>query len=190
MSAVLERLAGVIRAEEPRERGRRADGYLPLEDYGAIGDGRSVALSGADGSIDWWCVPNMDSALLFDRLLDGENGGRFSIRPDEPFEVEQRYREASNVLETVFTTAGGRAVLVKSLNSGTAGRPPWAELARRVECVDGSMRFDVLMRPSRRGDTVNPTTRRSAGRRSSTSAMSSGSSFIPRGWSSSGPTNA
>ncbi len=156
MSAVLEQLAGVIRAENPRKRGRRTDGYLPLEDYGAIGEGRSVALSGTDGSIDWWCVPNMDSPPLFDRLLDGENGGRFSIRPDEPFDVEQRYREASNVLETVFTTASGKAVLVESLNSGTAGRLPWAELARRIECVAGSMRFEVLMRPGRRGDTVNP----------------------------------
>jgi len=47
----------------------RQDGYLPLKSYTALGDGRSVALSGADGSIDWWCVPNMDSPPLFDRLL-------------------------------------------------------------------------------------------------------------------------
>jgi len=139
-----------------RRRGERRDGYLALEDYGAIGEGRSVALSGADGSIDWWCVPNMDSPPLFDRLLDGENGGRFVICPDERFEVEQRYREASNVFETVFTTARGKAVMTESLNSGTAGRLPWGELARRVECVSGSVTFDVLMRPGRRGDTVNP----------------------------------
>ena len=63
---------------------RDADGFLDLENYAALGDGRSVALSGADGAIDWWCVPNMDSPPLFDRLLDGERGGSFSITPVEP----------------------------------------------------------------------------------------------------------
>jgi hypothetical protein len=48
---------------------RDPEGYLPLEAYAALGDGRSVALTGWDGSIDWWCVPNMDSPPLFDRLL-------------------------------------------------------------------------------------------------------------------------
>ncbi|MBI0476671.1 glycoside hydrolase family 15 protein [Sphingomonas sp. MA1305] len=134
----------------------RVDGYLPLARYGALGDGRSVVLSGSDGSIDWWCVPNMDSPPLFDRLLDADRGGRFSLIPDCDFTVERRYRQDSNVLETVFTTAGGRARLTESLNSGTAGRLPWAELARRVEGLDGTVRFRLTMRPGRRGDTVNP----------------------------------
>lgn len=135
---------------------RDADGFLDLENYAALGDGRSVALSGADGAIDWWCVPNMDSPPLFDRLLDGERGGSFSITPVEPFTVERRYRPSSNVLETVFTTASGRAKLVESLNSGTAGRLPWAELARRVEGLDGFVRFAIMLRFSRRADTVSP----------------------------------
>ncbi|RZL56206.1 MAG: glycoside hydrolase family 15 protein [Variovorax sp.] len=134
----------------------RTDGYLPLARYGALGDGRSVALSGADGSIDWWCVPNLDSPPFFDRLLDAEEGGRFVLQPDEPFEVHRRYLDASNVLETVFTTPDGRARLTESLNSGTAGRLPWAELARRIEGLDGSVRFNLVMQPGRRGNTVNP----------------------------------
>ncbi len=134
----------------------RADGALPLRDYGALGDGRAVALSGADGSIDWWCVPNMDSPPLFDRLLDEQHGGRFLLQPDEPFSVERRYREDSNVMETVFTTAHGRAKVTESLNSGTAGRLPWAELARRIDGLEGRVRFNITMRPGRRGDTVSP----------------------------------
>lgn len=72
-------------SSQPAPLGQRTDGYLPLEQYAALGDGRSVALSGIDGAIDWWCVPNMDSPPLFDRLLNSENGGVFSIKPDEPY---------------------------------------------------------------------------------------------------------
>ncbi len=122
---------------------RGQDGYLPLEQYAALGDGRSVALVGADGSVDWWCVPSMDSDPLFDRLLDPWSGGRFSITPVEPFTVERRYREHSNVLEQVFTTASGQARLTDSLNSGISGRLPWSELARRVDGIVGSVEFRV-----------------------------------------------
>ena len=73
MSGLLDAVRGKLAA--PVAGGTRVDGYLALEDYGALGDGRSVALSGADGSIDWWCVPNLDSPPLFDRLLDPEEGG-------------------------------------------------------------------------------------------------------------------
>ncbi|WP_062205018.1 glycoside hydrolase family 15 protein [Aureimonas sp. AU12] len=134
----------------------RRDGYLPLKSYTALGDGRSVALSGADGSIDWWCVPNMDSPPLFDRLLSAEDGGRFSITPREPYTSERRYIEGSNVHETVFTTAGGRAKITEAVNSGSAGRLPWCELARRVEGLEGEVRFDVVMRIGTRADTCSP----------------------------------
>lgn len=135
---------------------RDADGYLPIEEYGALGDGRAVALSGADGSIDWWCVPNIDSPPLFDRLLGSRDGGRFAIAPVGDYSVERRYRTDSNVLETVFTTGTGRAILTESLNSSTAGRLPWAELARRVDCVEGQVRLEVDLAFGRRWDTVNP----------------------------------
>ena len=61
---------------------RRHEGYADLEDYAAIGEGRSVALVGMDGAIDWWCAPNMDSPPLFDRLLDAGNGGHFTLVPE------------------------------------------------------------------------------------------------------------
>ncbi len=134
----------------------RSNGYLPLEDYAALGEGRSVALTGKDGSIDWWCVPNMDSPPLFDRLLDAEDGGYFLIEPDEAYTVTRAYRTDSNVLETTFRTSGGVAVLTESMNSGTAGRLPWVELARRVEGRSGSVQFKVEMKLGRRGNTANP----------------------------------
>ena len=47
---------------------RDAEGYLPLREYGAIGDGRTVALVGPDGRIDWWPVPDLDCPPAFAAL--------------------------------------------------------------------------------------------------------------------------
>lgn len=154
MTRLLDALRGPFATPAPPAT--RLDGCLALEDYGALGDGRSVALSGADGSIDWWCVPNLDSSPLFDRLLDPEEGGRFVVSPEEAFTVARRYLPDSNVLETIFTTATGCAKMTESMNSGTAGRLPWAELARRIEGLDGIVRFQVEMRPGRRAGSASP----------------------------------
>ena len=135
---------------------RDEGGWLPLEQYGALGDGRSVALIGLDGSIDWWCVPHMDSPPLFDKLLAPETGGFFSITPSEPFVAERRYLPGSNVLETIFITSQGRARLTESLNSGPAGRLPWAELARRIEGIEGKVDFVIAIDFGTQADTVSP----------------------------------
>ncbi|WP_210251288.1 glycoside hydrolase family 15 protein [Aureimonas psammosilenae] len=129
---------------------------MPLDSYAALGDGRSVALSGADGSIDWWCVPNMDSPPMFDRLLAEDTGGCFVLAPTGSFTVERGYRDGSNVFETVFTTPTGRARLTDSLNSGHAGRLPWCELARRVEGIEGRVEFQMRLVFGTRADTICP----------------------------------
>jgi len=121
----------------------REKGFARLGDYAAIGEGRSVALIAPDGTIDWWCAPNLDSAPLFDRLLDPEIGGFFQIVPAAPFRTERAYRADSNVLETTFITAEGSVLLTESLNSTLAGRLPWSELARRVEGVEGHVELTL-----------------------------------------------
>ncbi len=134
---------------------KRDGDALPLDQYAALGDGRSVALVAADGLVDWWCVPNLDSPPLFDRLL-ASAGGRFSVTPTDAFTVERRYRPDSNVLEQMFTTATGRARLTDSLNSGISGRLPWSELARRVEGLEGVVTLAIVARPGRRLDQATP----------------------------------
>ncbi|QHJ00875.1 glycoside hydrolase family 15 protein [Xylophilus rhododendri] len=129
---------------------------MPLEQYGILGDGRAVALSGLDGAIDWWCVPNLDSPPLFNRLMDAEQGGVFAITPRGRFQSRQQYRRDSNVCETVFVTPTGTARIVESLNSGTAGRLPWAELARRVEGLEGWVEFELTIIFGRRADAASP----------------------------------
>jgi len=134
----------------------RIEGYAPLENYAALSDGRSVALVAADGSIDWWCAPNMDSPPLFDRLLDAPSGGYFSITPVQPYTARRAYLQSSNVLETLFETDSGQVRLTESLNSGSAGRLPWSELGRRIEGVQGEITLSIELVPGTRGQTISP----------------------------------
>ena len=60
--------------------------YKKISDYGVIGNLRSVALVGLDGSIDWLCLPSIDSPSVFGALLDDTKGGRFALTPEEPWD--------------------------------------------------------------------------------------------------------
>ena len=133
---------------------QRFESVLPLALYAALGDGRSVALLGADGAIDWWCLPSMDSVPFLDRLVAGAAGGLFSVCPVGSFTVERRYREDSNVLEQVFTTGTGR--VTSSLNSGISGRLPWTELAQRIEGLDGEVEVAIELVLGRRRERATP----------------------------------
>ncbi|WP_338577595.1 glycoside hydrolase family 15 protein [Erwinia sp. E_sp_W01_1] len=134
----------------------RQDGYAGLGDYAAIGEGRSVALIAPDGSIDWWCAPNLDSPPLFDRVLDKEIGGYFQLEPELPYTVKRKYREDSNVLETRFETATGSILITESINSTLAGRLPWSELARRIEGVEGHVVVNLRLRLGTAAETRSP----------------------------------
>lgn len=134
----------------------RKDGFARLGDYAAIGEGRSVALIAPDGSIDWWCAPNMDSPPLFDRILDTAIGGFFQLEPVEPYTVKRCYRDNSNVLETRFETDSGSVLITESLNSTLAGRLPWSELARRIEGIEGEVRLRLRLKLGTFAETRSP----------------------------------
>ena len=126
---------------------------LPLQKYAAIGDGRSVAVIGVNGTAAWWCIPNLDSPPLLDCLLNAASGNFFSVQPTEPYTAHQEYRENSNVLEMTFTTQGGVVRVTDSMNSTLAGRLPWCEFARRIEVLHGTVTMEVTLACATSGDT-------------------------------------
>jgi GH15 family glucan-1,4-alpha-glucosidase len=122
-------------------RARRTNGYAPIEAYGILGDGRTVALVALDGRIDWWPFPALDSPPVTAALLDPDRGGHFTLAPDGEVVSTRRYLEDTNVLETIHTTPTGQVCVTEALNTGAAGRLPWTELARRVEGRHGTVRM-------------------------------------------------
>jgi GH15 family glucan-1,4-alpha-glucosidase len=127
---------------------RHLEPYPPIADYGFIADCHSAALVGRSGSIDWCCMPRVDSSSCFGRLLGWEEGGYYMIAPDEPFQVERRYLDGTLILETVFRTSGG-ATRVLDCFTMTAGgaKTPHRQLLRMIEGIEGDVPLRVELVP-------------------------------------------
>jgi GH15 family glucan-1,4-alpha-glucosidase len=130
-------------------------GYLPIEEHGVIGDLRTVALVGTDGTIDWYCPGRFDAPSVFAGILDAERGGSYRIAPAHTgWKSRQLYFPDTNVLITRFLSEEGVAEVIDfmpPLKHGYGG----GRLVRSVLGIRGEMtvrveidpRFDYARKP-------------------------------------------
>jgi GH15 family glucan-1,4-alpha-glucosidase len=84
-----------------------------IEDYALLGNCRTAALVARDGSLDWLCFPRFDAPACFAALLGDSDNGRWKIAPSESgYQSRRSYRHGTLILETLFTTSTGQAMLI------------------------------------------------------------------------------
>ncbi len=145
--------------------------YWPISAYGVIGDCRTAALVGPDGSIDWCCLPHFDSPAMLCRLLDADKGGFFRVSPVGAAQASMAYLPGTNILETVFTGSDGRLQLldympIRQRNKDAPNHAKQDEnhlsagyerdlgndvaaahrLQRAVTCLEGSVELEVALK--------------------------------------------
>src|SRR5262245_34306764 len=108
--------------------------YEPIENYGIIGNMRTVALIAMNGSIDWYCYPHFDSPSIFGAILDDKKGGRFQIQAvGEDIRHKQLYLPSTNILVTRFLLRDGIAELEDFMPVGLSADSRWYHhLYRRI----------------------------------------------------------
>ena len=117
----------------------------PIEDYAIIGDTRTVAAVARNGSIDWWCVPRIDSGAVFAALLGEPKHGRWFVAPKgDVTAIRRSYAGDSLVLETEFDTGDGTVKVTDFMSPGV----DHPTIFRIVEGLSGSvtMSLELIVR--------------------------------------------
>jgi GH15 family glucan-1,4-alpha-glucosidase len=124
--------------------------YLPIENYAIIGNMRSAALVGLNGSIDWFCFPHFDSPSVFASILDEKKGGHYKISPVDPASrCKQYYWPDTNVLITRFYNAEGIVEITDYMPVGDDIVNEFDyRIVRRLKCVHGKVRMKLECYPA------------------------------------------
>ncbi len=122
--------------------------YPPIADYGFIGDCFSAALISKYGSIDWCCMPSIDSSSCFGRLLDWDKGGFCEISPIDDFDSSHNYLDRTMILETHFKTKTAHVRIFDFFSMRkTNHHQPHQQLIRIVEGLEGDMKIQLKIVP-------------------------------------------
>src|SRR5260370_25638502 len=118
----------------------------PIENHGIVGNLRTAALIGLDGTLNFLCWPRFDSPSIFASLLDDERGGCFELTPVlDGARHRQLYLPDTNVLLTRFLSSGGVAEISDFMTIGDSDAG--SRLVRRVKAVRGSLHFRMPCMP-------------------------------------------
>jgi len=137
--------------------------FPPIAELGFLSDCESLALVGPSGSVEWLCLPRLDSPSVFGALLD-RDAGSFRLGPaDRMVPAARRYLPGTMVLETSWGTSTGwiivRDVLVigpwhheegelsKSHRRAPTDYDAAHVLLRTVRCVNGEVQVVLDCEP-------------------------------------------
>ena len=119
--------------------------YLPISDYGCIGDCRTIALISKSGSMDFLCYPEFDSPSIFAKVLDHKKGGFFDIkvRLDHP-DVHQFYVQDTAILMTRYSHQEATVECIDFMPiPQNEMQHAYSSIIRIVKCVRGSVEVDM-----------------------------------------------
>ena len=120
--------------------------YQPIENYGIIGDLRTVALVGLNGSIDFMCFPDFDSPTVFGAMLDYKKGGKFEAETlQENVKNKQMYIPSTNVLLTRYLFDQGIGEIIDFMP--ISERFKKNILIRRFSSIKGEIPFRIRCAP-------------------------------------------
>jgi GH15 family glucan-1,4-alpha-glucosidase len=136
--------------------------FPPIADYAFLSDCEVTALVAPSSSVEWLCLPRLDSPSVFGSVLDRDAGGFWFAPTGITEPADRRYIPGTLVLETSWGTPTGWVVVRDLLvmgpwhhgdeKSNTHRRVPTDYdadhvLLRTVKCVNGEVQFTLDCQP-------------------------------------------
>lgn len=129
----------------------RALAYPAVERHGLISDRRTAALVAADGTINWYCLPDYDGSIFFGSLLDWGKGGMWRLGPAAIRQGLQSYENETMILQTEWNECDAQLVLRDAMlwpeDRRAPEQQPCRVIIRSLKCTKGSMRCALEFRP-------------------------------------------
>jgi GH15 family glucan-1,4-alpha-glucosidase len=116
-----------------------------IESYAFLSNLHGSALVSRDGSVDWVCMPDFDSAACMAALLGSDDNGRWSIYPATVVRrATRRYRPGTLILENQYECDGGVVRVIDFMPFEAAHQ----SLIRIVEGIEGRtpLHVDLVLR--------------------------------------------
>src|ERR1700727_2228290 len=124
-------------------------GSLPIEENGIVGDLRTVALVGTDGTVDWYCPSRFDAPSLFGALLDAGKGGYVSLRSRSSGRPKQLYLPDTNILLSRFQRGEAVGEVIDFMVPDPSGSArARGLLVRQARAVRGRVPFELACQPA------------------------------------------
>jgi len=110
----------------------------PISEYAVVGDMGTAALISRTGSVDWLCLPRFESPACFAALLGTKKHGHWLLTVRDAVNIDRRYVGETFILETVYTTARGKARVRDAMPLGNER----ADFVRHIEVLEGQVEID------------------------------------------------